>query len=220
MAEATQDTQVKTGESSGIPEKSPFSGDAMDRYAEQLGLLDDNPSEPAGAKQEALKKTKPCEGCPDEDEGETPSATVSKGTPEKKAPQTPYKILKDKDGTEVPVYSQDELDELAIKGATGLKQSQTEAKADVDRDRLRNAMLQLDRIQSFANGEAPQTADGQPAKEEEIDLDTIDDPALRSYLKRQGNELRELRKVAGVTVQEKKGEVVREIGNVLGEVYK
>lgn len=215
MPKETQDVQPKTETSSGAPEKSPFAGDAMDKFAEQIGLFEDEPKAPAPAKQKALKETKPCEDCPDGDEAESQPKTAPK-----EAPKTPFKVLKDSAGKEVPVYSQEELDELALKGATGQKQSQAEAKAQQIEDRLRNAMLQLDRIEKYAQGGAPpeEAKGGEP--EEEVDLDTIDDPAVRNLLKKQNEKIQRLSKVAETTVQTKRSDVIKEVGSALDEIFK
>lgn len=215
MPDVTQDVQPKAEQSSGVPEKSPFSGDAMDKFAEQIGLFEDEPKSPAKAKKPALKDGKPCEDCPDGDEESTETETAPKGTP-----KVPFKVLKDKSGKEVPVYSQEELDELALKGATGQKQSQSEEKSQQTEDRLRNAMSQLDRIERYAQGGTPEgTTQKAEEPEEEIDLDTIDDPAVRNLLKKQNEQIKALRQIADTTVQTKKSEMVREVSSALDQVF-
>lgn len=220
MATETQDTQKKTEGSSVVPEKSPFSGDAMDRFAEQLGFFEDEPKSPAKAKQKALKDGKPCENCPDEDAEPTDAKTApSKVAQETKTPRQPFKVLKDQSGKDIPVYSQQEYDELAIKGATGQRQSETDAKAKQIEDRLANAMLQLDRLESYSRG---QTTPAKPAEvspqEEEIDLDTIDDPAIRTTLKKLKKDNEELRQQVGGTVQATREVKVKEVQSVLDQL--
>lgn len=210
MPEETRDAQA-TGQSSVKSEEKPDFLSGLDKYADELGLFKDE--QPEEKVEKKATKAKPCENCPDEDE-EVSGAKTTRDKVSAPGERKPFKVLK-VDGKDHPVYSQEEYDELAAKGL-GFRESKTaDAKVSEVEDRLNAALEQLDRIETYARG--PQEAAGpeKESKDEEVELETIDDPAVRNELKQLREQVKGLSKQATVGLEASRSSKVKELSTAL-----
>jgi len=219
MAIETQGSQ-KTEKPSVEPRRSIFEGDEMDKFAEQIGLFAEEPESEARAKEKA-PEAEPCEECPGGKSEKPKSETPPKEAP-KKEEQKPFRVLKDESGKEIPVYSEEELYKLALKGATGQRQSETEKKFKEVEERLERALEQLSRIETYARGVPPPAETKPPEeaeqKEEGLDLEAIDDPVIREHLKKLADENKKLRAKVETGLQATRETMVKELQSALDQV--
>jgi hypothetical protein len=183
-----QGTPEKAGQSSEpgykLPERDFFGGTEMMDFLGHIEALGDKPAEKAKAPEPEKKSTeKPCKDCP-------PGETEAKPKEERK----PYRVLK-VEGKETPVYSEDELVELAQKGAHYTQRRQKDAEWEKDLDerdaKLQALAPQIERIVQFieGGGKLPTVGDQvDPTKSEGADQsepeEEILDPAAEKKFKR------------------------------------
>ena len=186
MADEVKDQSPETGKST-LPERDFFSGDKMDRFIEEQELFKEEQAAPPKA--EAAPAKKPCPNCPEE-------------KPEAK-PETrkPLRILK-VDGKDYPIYSEKDLDDLAQKGAHYTQERQKDSKWEKSlgerEDKFSQAVENLSRLaQSLETRSQQVPTNGrdveQPKEEEGLDFDSIDDPAVRTVVKKLSDENRALK---------------------------
>lgn len=186
MADEVKDQSPETGKSS-LPERDFFSGDKMDRFIEEQELFKEEQAAPPKA--EAAPAKKPCPGCPPD---EKPQAT-----PETRKPLRVLKV----DGKDYPIYSEKDLDDLAQKGAHYTQERQKDSKWEKSlgerEDKFSQAVENLSRLaqtlETRGQQPPPNGRDVEEPKEEEPDYDAIDDPAVRTVLKKLSDENRALK---------------------------
>jgi len=164
-----------------LPEKDFFQGDSMFKFMEQIEAAAEKPA--AKPKPEEKAKEEPCVGC---DDDKTKATAEAKPQPEERKP---IKVLKVK-GKDVPVYSEDELTELAQKGADYTQKRQRDA--DWERD-LEAREAKIERVAPLIERLLQQVESGQPiapgtqkeSKPEEEEEQPIDPAAERLIKKMQ-----------------------------------
>lgn len=182
-AEGTQQEQApaqKSEETKGpkFPEGDPFDGDKMEKWVEESRALKEQTDQKPESKvaEEVKAETKPCKTCGD-----------------KKDERVPLKTFKAR-GKEIPVYTQEELDELAQKGADytymrqqdALKEKELAGKERdlLDREARLNAILAM-----------PKT-DQKKTSEAELDKvleEKVLDPEMREVVKGMMTEIQSLK---------------------------
>lgn len=180
--------------------KDYFSTSKMMKFAEEAGIFnkEDAPkSAPAKeVKTETKKDSKPCPNCPPE--------TKTKAPEERK----PYRVLK-VDGKDWPVYSEKELDELALKGVDSGTKSKRDAEVErdlVERERkMEEVSAPLQKLVSMIeSGKLPNVSAAAPVSEaagaEELDLEEVH-PAVRKKLEEQEKVIKSLSAKMSVSEQ-------------------
>lgn len=202
MADEVKDqAQVTPEKSYKLPEKDFFFGDNMDKFIEEQGLFKEEQPAP---KADAAPAKKPCANCPDE-------VAPDKDQAAKPETRKPIRVLKVA-GKDYPVYTEKDLDDLAQKGAHYTQERQKDSrweKSLSDReDRFSQAVDRLGQIASLLQpASQPQAQPGNggtqeaTTKETDIDLETIEDPAMKSLAKRLLDDNRKLKQ----DVEEAKG---------------
>jgi hypothetical protein len=163
----------KSEEGYKLPERGFFQGEDMMKFAEQMEEV--SKAAPTPAK----KETRPCpEGvpCPDEEKEAKPA---EKGKP--------FKILKVK-GKEVPVYSEEEYNELAQKGAHYTRERQKDSEWERDlqsrEERIERLSPHIERIVEFLDGGGELPGARAPRREEPQLEEEILDPVAADRMKR------------------------------------
>lgn len=167
-----------------LPKEDFFTGSAMDTWMKDQGLSDE-PAPPEKKtepqkKEEVKAKEDPCPECPDKDG------------------KRPIKVLT-VNGKKVPVYTQEEYDELAQKGAASTETWQKAADHEKDltgrESKLADLASPLTKlVDAFETGKIPmpQTPEGVTEQKSEIQeiLDNEEiDPEIRKVLKLQQDKL-------------------------------
>jgi len=163
----------KSEEGYKLPERGFFQGDEMMKFAEQMEEVGKTAPTPE------KKEKRPCpEGapCPDEEK-------KAKPTEERK----PYKVLKVK-GKDFPVYSEEEHDALAQKGAhyTQERQKDSEWERDLQarEERIERLSPHIERIVEFLDGGGELPGARVPRREEPLPEEEILDPIAAERMKR------------------------------------
>lgn len=171
-----QPTETKPPESEEFkfPERGFFQGDDMLRFMDHIEQLE--------AKKEPPKTQKTEEPCP---EG-SPCAEEKKKAKPPEGERKPYKILK-VEGKEIPVYSEQELVDLAQKGThyTQKRQKDSEWERDLQarEERLERLAPHIERIVEFldSGGELPQARIPKKEEPEEPEEEILDPVAARKF---------------------------------------
>jgi hypothetical protein len=208
----SKETQEEEKEAPELPEKDHFKGDNMEKWAEEMDLFDK--PEPKPVKKAKTEEEEECVGCDEEKEAR------EKGKP--------YATLVVK-GKKKAVYSKEEYDKLAQKGAYMTEERQKDAEWERGLDdrekalesRERDATATEERLDKlaeplnelvglFKSGKFTPPASGETEDErleEEEDLE----PEVRLAIKKRDDKIRELtEKLDQVLDKSKEGEKVTE----------
>lgn len=180
-----------------LPEKGFFTGDTMEKFVEEMGLGEEEPPKKEEKKVELKEGEEECPECP---EGKR------KIEPSKDEKREPIEILK-VDGKDIPVYSKEELKELAQKGKFFTQERQKDAdwerslktREGLFEQRLEKVAGPLQQLVNiFGSKQGQQILAKETGEEEEEALLDLD-PEVKKILDKQNEEIKALKDEVNIT---------------------